>query len=246
MPAGRAPALRTMTRSSASCGVNRPRMMPPEVREMLVFDDRGRLDLLVEDDGDLLADVRPGDLLEAGAAVGVEGEGDGGVVPLVLGPADRPQVLARDHGDLVDEIEAALAALGIALDDLGVVGDLPVRRLEEGGLVGGGAGLDELPLQDGGDLDELLDPLGVVDAGQLDDDLVRALPLDERLGDAESVDPVVDRLLGLADRLVAEELDDERLEGQVGPVAGEAVVPVPGVLVEEVAGLAFLVGQRAL
>ena len=70
--------------------------------------------------------------------------------------------------------------------------------------------------------------------------------LDEGLGDAEGVDPVVDRLPGLVDGLVAEELGDERLEGQVGPVAREAVIPVPEVLVEQVAGLAFLVGQDAL
>ncbi len=170
-----------------------------------VLDDRGRLDLLVEDDGDLLADVGAGDLLEAGAAVGVEGEGDGRAVPLVGHPADGPQVLARDRGDLVDEIEAGLAALGIALEDLGVVGDHPVIGLEQGRLVGGRAGLDELPFQDGGDLDQLLDAVGVVDAGQLDDDLVVALPLDEGLGDAQAVDAVVDRFLGLVDRLVAEE-----------------------------------------
>ena len=39
------------------------------------------------------------------------------------------------------------------------------------------------------DLDEVLDAVRVVDAGQLDDDLVRALPLDERLRDAKAVDP---------------------------------------------------------
>ena len=93
-----------------------------------------------------------------------------------------------------------------------------VEGLEQGRLVGGRAGLDQLPLQDGGDLDQVLDPLGIVDAGQLDDDLVGALPLDERLGDAELVDPVADRLQGLVDGLVAQELGGERLQGEGDPV----------------------------
>ena len=167
--------MRTMTRSSASCGGEPAPDDAALGPQDAVLDDRGGLDLLVEDDGDLLADVRAGDLLEPGPAVGVEGEGDGRIVPLVGRLADGPQVLARDDGDLVDEIEAALAPLGVALEDFGVVGDLAARRLEEGRLVRGRAGLDQLPLEDGGDLDELLDPLGVVDAGQLDDDLVGAL-----------------------------------------------------------------------
>ena len=51
-----------------------------------------------------------------------------------------------------------------------------------------------------------LDALRIVDAGQLDDDAVAAdaLARDHRLGDAEVVDAVADRLHRLVDRQVAD------------------------------------------
>ena len=142
---------------------------------------------------------------------------------------------------LLTRKKPASPRLAIALDDLHVLGDLAAEVLEERFLVGGRPGLDELPLEDGRDLDEVLDPLGVVDAGELDDDPLRALPLDERLGDAELVDAVADGLPDLVDGLVLEELDDRRLQGEGQLVPGEGVIPVPRVLVDEVPGLAFLV-----
>ena len=176
-------------------------------------DVRGRLDLAVEDDGQLFADVLAGDLLEAPWPFGVQGEGDGGVVPLVDGAADHAQVLARDRGHPADEEEAGLTPLGIALDDLHVLRNRAAEFLEERLLVRGRSGLDELPLEDGRDLDQVLDPLRVGDARELDDDPLRALPLDQRLGDAELVDPVADGLDGLVDGLVLEELGDQRPSG---------------------------------
>ncbi len=117
--------------------------------------------------------------------------------------------------------------LAIAPDDLHVLGDGAAEVLEERLLVRGRPGLDELPLEDGRDLDELLDPVGVADAGQFDDDPVRALSLDERLGDAELVDAVADGLPDLVDGLVLEELDDRGLQGEGQLVPGEGVIPVP-------------------
>ena len=67
------------------------------------------------------------------------------------------------------------------------------------------------------------------------------LALDDRLGDAELVDAVADRLEALADGEVLEELDGRGLQGEGQLVPGEGVFPVPGVLIDEVPGLAFLV-----
>ena len=69
---------------------------------------------------------------------------------------------------------------------------------------------------------------GIIHAGQLDENAValETLALDQRLGDAELVDPVVDGLQPLAHRLVADLPLDVGLEGQ-GPAlrtGGEIVV----------------------
>jgi hypothetical protein len=58
---------------------------------------------------------------------------------------------------------------------------------------------DDAELEEGGALDQLAHPVGVVDAGELHDDAVAARRLDHRLGDAVGVDAVVDRLLRLVD-----------------------------------------------
>ena len=135
--------------------------------------------------------------------------------------------------------------LGIALEHVHVVGDLAAEILEEGLLVGGGAGLGQLPLEHGRRLDDVHDPLEVVDAGQLDDEPLVALALDDRLGHAELVDAVADRFEGLVDGLVAEIDVHERLDRHGGLVAEERVIPVLEELVEDVLDLSFLVGNRA-
>ena len=105
-----------------------------------------RLDLVVQDDGQGPADVGPGDLFEAAAAVGGEGEGDGRIVPFVGAPADGPEVLAADGRDFFHEIEAGMAAAWVAADDLGVLGDDPAEGGEQRRLVLGRSGLDQLPV----------------------------------------------------------------------------------------------------
>ena len=60
--------------------------------------------------------------------------------------------------------------------------------------VGAGLAFDEAELELRGGLDDVLDAGRIVDAGKLDDDAVAALRCDVRLGDAEGVDAVVDRL----------------------------------------------------
>ena len=56
--------------------------------------------------------------------------------------------------------------------------------------------LQQLELEQRGLADQILGALHVLDTGQLDDDAVRALPLNDRLGHAELIDAVADHLLG--------------------------------------------------
>ena len=206
----------------------------------------GGLDLIVEDDGQRTADVVAGDLLETAGAVRRELKADGRVLPLVGRAADVAEILAGDRRNLGHEVKAGVAALGVAFDDLGVLGDGPVEGLQEGGFVGRRAGLDQPPFQDGRGLDDALDALGVVDPRQLDDDLVAAVALDDGLGHAELVDAVADGLDRLVDGLVAQCLHGHGLHGhrRRGPVEG--VVPFAGEEVELLAGFAFLVGVKSL
>ena len=57
--------------------------------------------------------------------------------------------------------------------------------------VGGGLVVDHTHFQIGRAADDLLGLGGVLDAGQLDDDAICALLLNDRFGDAEFIDPVV-------------------------------------------------------
>ena len=75
-------------------------------------------------------------------------------------------------------------------------------------------GRHQLELEERRLADQLLGALRVLDAGQLDDDLVRALRLHRRLGDAELVDPVADDLERLVDDVVADALRLALIEGQ--------------------------------
>ena len=84
----------------------------------------GRLDLVVEDDGQVLADVGPGDLLEAARrrrrSAGRRRPG------CSIRPGPRRTTrrsLPVTVATFSDEVEAAVAPLGIAPDDLGVLGD---------------------------------------------------------------------------------------------------------------------------
>ena len=75
-------------------------------------------------------------------------------------------------------------------------------------------------------LDEVLDALGVVDSRKLHEDPIGALARDQRLGDAELVHAVSDRLEGLRDGVVFH-LPARRVLQREGPLpAGGAVVPL--------------------
>gem|GEM_PF-7000977 len=243
MPAGSAPALRTTTRSSACWIVNCPWMIPESPIRALMLG--AELHPVVQDDGQGPADVRSGDLFETASAVGGKSEGNGRIAPLVGSPADHPQVLAADGCDLFDQVDAGMPSGRVAPDDFGVIRDRSAEGLKQGRLILGRTGFDQLPFQDGRDLDQILDPLGIVHSGELDHDLVLPLALDERLGYAELVDAVPDGLHCLDDGLVLEKGHGRRLQGKRDPVGHERSVPVAGVLRDQVPGLDLLIHIQA-
>ena len=79
----------------------------------------------------------------------------------------------------------------------------PLRGLALLGLLEvAGLGVHELELEPSGGLDEGDGLLGVLDAGQLERDLVLLLLVDGRLGHAVLVDPAAGPLQGLGDRRI--------------------------------------------
>ena len=97
-------------------------------------------------------------------------------------------------------------ALGLRLlvdaalvEELGGLGQPAGERLLERRLL-----VEQLELEQRGLADQRLGALGVLDARELDEDAVVALPRDGRLGDAELVDAVADRLHPLAHGEVAQ------------------------------------------
>ena len=193
--------------ASARSGVKFPSMMPGVLD--LAVDDGRRLDAVVEDDGEALADVPPRGVPELHGAGRVQEELDGGLVELVATDAGVLQVAPRDdRGPLEDVVDRrprpCLGILAEALDDDEVGRDRPAVRGRGGlgGRIRPSLVVHELQLEEAGRPDDLLHAGRVVDSRELDQDPVRPLPADEGLGHAEGVDAVPDGLDGLAHRLV--------------------------------------------
>ena len=121
----------------------------------------------------------------------------------------RPGVLevaARDDGLLPHGVERALAAARPTRLRPRGSSELVARVLGlEERRFGRRARLHQRELEERGVLDQVLDPLGIVDARQLDEDAVLALAGDQRLRHAELVDAVADRLDGLRDGVVLDQ-----------------------------------------
>ena len=159
---------------------------------------------MVENDRQLLADVfagRLGELLRAG---GIQEERHRVSAELPLRGPRVFQVPTGDHRRLLHQVPGLfpLPGRGGRLDELEVRRELAAVGRKKGVAVGRRARVDQLQLQESGALDQVLDPLRVVDTGKLYEDSIRPLPRDERLGDPELVDAVADRLDGLGDRVV--------------------------------------------
>ena len=180
-------------------------------------DHRGRDHLVVEHDGERLADVFLRHGGEAARAVVVETEGDDRLaVALVEAGLGVGQVLARDDDALLDHIGLVVLGLG-ALEQLGIRRHVALYRLiDRRGLV------DQPERQLGGLAEQFLQPRRILQARHLHQDAIDALALDRRLDGAELVDAALDDLDRLFDRL-ADALDD----GGLG--RGEADHAVAGI-----------------
>jgi hypothetical protein len=180
--------------------------------------DRGCGDhLVVEDDGELSADVLRGRLAEALRPADVEAEVDDGLVGAAV-----------EGGLGVDQ----LAALG---DDPALHGNALAARVLRGKHVhvGGALLADEAEFELRRAAQELLQALRVLEARHLDEDAVGPLALDARLRGAGHVDAAADDLDGLLDRAA-------HLLGHAGIGEGQRDQPVRriGDLDVPVAGLA--------
>ena len=200
--------------------------------EDLLADHRRRADVLVEHDGQPAADALFGEVGEHPAAMAGEVEAD---VGFIEGAADADlgvlhHFAGHQHRRFEQERDPGLA-FGLWVDhlfekDLGALGqaalqgevELPaalalapltaldrfvdqLRQVDAGGLG------DQLELELGGLADEAHGPVRVLDAGQLDNDLVFALAEHHRLGNAELVDAVADDFQRLVDRILADIVD---------------------------------------
>ena len=151
--------------------------------------DPGRADhLVVEHDGEDPADVVPGRLAEPLAAHGIEAEGDHGLAVLVVSGLGVVQILAPHHGTALDHVAHALL-VGRGQDDM--AGRRPAR-------VGVGGRIHEVEGQLRGLAEDVLDPIRILDARDLDQDPVGALALDRGFGQPGLVHAQPDDLDDLA------------------------------------------------
>ena len=126
-------------------------------------------------------DLVPSAVGEESGPLAVEGDEHRRRAALLIDPRCCVRdVLAGEHDAALEEDRPAVAFVV----ELGRPGRAP------GGERRGGFVVNHAELQRRGGPENLLRPGGVLDAGQLDDDPVLALLLDDRLGDAELVDPV--------------------------------------------------------
>ena len=203
-------------RSCASCDVKLPVMRPSPAMPRL--DRRRREHAVVEDDGELAADVRLREVAELAGTLLVEREADRRQVVLVERRARVTQVVAADRRHAAHDVvlrrrraAARRGDIGRAGHDHAVRRQVVVDRLHRGFLARERALLDQLQLEDGRRADDVLRPLHVGHAGKLHHQLVGgALAGDDRLGHAKLVDAALDRLQGLRDRFLAQLVRDVR------------------------------------
>jgi len=171
-------------------------------------DGGGGLHVVVEHDGQVAAHVGARDLAEQLGAARVEHEVDRHA--LGGGPGADARVgedVAGHERAPLDEVRPPAPGVSLPVEHLharsGVLGRPGLRP-----------GRHELELEERRLADQLLGALRILDAGQLDDDLVRALRLHRRFGDAELVDAVADDLERLVDDVVADALRLALIEGE--------------------------------
>ena len=189
----------------------------PAGRDALADDRRG-VHVAVQHDGQSLAHVGFGEVAERLATARVELERHVGLAGVLVDRDARGGEIATGQVCLLAEHEGRPA-----LDPGLLVDPALVERLEAFGHRAGARRrlrihlvIHQLELEQRRLADEGLGPLGILHAGQLDQDAVLPLLLDRRLRDAELVDPVADGLEPLSDGEVSQGGDLARLHRQDG------------------------------
>ena len=169
--------------------------------------DHRRADhLAVQHDGEAVVDVGPRDVGEAPRADGVEGEVDHPLAGLRIGAGARiGQVAAIDvdppaHRDLLVRVVLHRQ-------------EVHARRRRRSG-VRVGRLVDQLERHVRGLAEQLLDPVGIADAGQLHDDAAVALLGDLRIDHAGLVDAAADDLDRLLHRAAGPRVQRDRRQRQ--------------------------------
>ena len=166
---------------------------------------RRGLDTAVEDDRELAADVLARRLPELASAFAVQREADRRPVVLVERRARVAEIAAGHGGDLLHQVieVAGIARAADAGDDLHPLRNAAVHH--QLFFVAGDA-FDDLQLEQTRRSDDRFRALDFGHAGELHDDLIAACALlrDLRLGDAQLVDPALDRLPRLDNGLIAQ------------------------------------------
>ncbi len=166
--------------------------------------DHRRADhLVVEHDGEELADIGAGRVGEAARARRIEGEGDHRRAVVVEGGLRVGERVAADHDALLDDDRRALPGAAVLQRQQLVAG----RQVAALGVLDIDARVDEAQRQLGGAADELLHVLGILDAGKLDEDAVLPFALDDRLLGAGLVDTAPHDLDRLLDRRAGARLE---------------------------------------
>ena len=204
-----------------------------------LLDHRGRAHHPVQDDSQAPLDVCAGDPGELRGPPAVEIHGNVGLI--IVADAHRSifHCGAGEQDLLLGEQRFAFEPAGFPVEALfnidfvlrgnlagqGLVDLLPgIGRLQaaafEGlvdqfGEIDLGLVIHQLEFQLGGLADEVQGPLGVLDAGELDDDLVGALAHQDRLGHPELVDAVAEDLQALGQGAFPELIDFIGCEAQV-------------------------------
>ena len=200
--AGSAPARSRMARSLALCTVKLPEIWPGAAEDRLA-DHRRRDHLVVEHDGERLADVLLRRLREFARARGVEAERRrsarwcAGRSRAARRSDRRPRPSRASRSD-----KASSAALAL-VEDFG----LPAAARPCSACSAGIDCVDHAEFELGGLAEQFLQPGRVLQARHLHQNAVGALALDQRLDGAELVDAALDDLDRLLDRL-ADALDD--------------------------------------
>ena len=211
-----------------------------------LVDPGGRIHVAIEDDGQMLANVLLSDLAENPGAHRVELDGDLPVarrvgIRLHLGTV---QLGTRQQRALLDHVRHLALDLRLLVDP-SLVEELRSLGQPSGlGVLHRRPLIEQLELEQRRLADQGLGPFGILNTRQLDQDAVLALTGDGRLGHAELIHAIADRLDALAHGEIGQPLDlgigEHELEGPGGRVLvaaqepselvrrGQRVVPVLG------------------